>query len=320
MNKREKMSTLFIIGNGFDLAHGIPTQYRNFRNFVDEMYPNAKIYQGDTIYLEDFIDIDADELSAEILLNTMDKVCGSDWNNFEESLAHLNFTDKFPKLVHETDETDEEDNAKSLQYLLYMDRLTNGFAKCAELWQEFFRLWIKNVEQGIESGEYHAKRELQQLFFEPNIKFLNFNYTKTLQVLYGIKSVTHIHNRVGQKLIFGHGEDDVIYDANDDKELLFYATSLNDIGMSFRKNTMTQLKKYEKFFKKLNTDIDKVYSYGFSYSKVDSIYIKLIINSIAPDAIWFFTKFDAQDREGLRRKKVKLRNYGFKGSFDIYDV
>lgn len=313
------MSALFIIGNGFDLAHRIPTQYRDFRNFVAEMYPNAITYQENTIDLEDFIDIDMDELSAEILLNAMDKVCGYDWNNFEESLAYLNFTDKFPKLIHETDETDEEYNAKTFQYLLYMDKLINGFSKCTELWQEFFRLWIKNVEKGIESGEYNAKRDLQQLFSEPNIKFLNFNYTKTLQILYGIKNVIHIHNRTGQKLVFGHGEDDVMYDAADDEELSISSSSLNDIVMFFKKDTITQLKKYEKFFKKLDADIDRVYSYGFSYSKVDSVYIKLILNRIAPNATWFFTKFDTQDREGLRIKKVKLRNYGFKGFFDVYD-
>ena len=44
-----------------------------------------------------------------------------------------------------------------------------------------------------------------------------------------------------------------------------------------------------------------------------------IINSISPDARWYFTEFEARDLEALRIKKVKLRNYGFKGVFDIYE-
>lgn len=35
------MATLFIIGNGFDLAHGMPTQYSDFRKFIVETYPEA---------------------------------------------------------------------------------------------------------------------------------------------------------------------------------------------------------------------------------------------------------------------------------------
>ncbi len=43
------------------------------------------------------------------------------------------------------------------------------------------------------------------------------------------------------------------------------------------------------------------------------------VKSISPDARWYFTEFEAKDSEALRIKKVKLRNYGFKGTFDIYE-
>lgn len=36
-------------------------------------------------------------------------------------------------------------------------------------------------------------------------------------------------------------------------------------------------------------------------------------------AKWYFTEFEAKDSEALRIKKVKLRNYGLKGSFDVYE-
>lgn len=89
--------------------------------------------------------------------------------------------------------------------------------------------------------------------------------------------------------------------------------------MPFKKDTEFPVIKHKKFFKGLNKDIAKVYSYGFSYGKVDAIYIKRIIQSISPDAVWYFTTYEAQDKEALRIKKVKLRRYGFRGTFDTYE-
>ena len=89
--------------------------------------------------------------------------------------------------------------------------------------------------------------------------------------------------------------------------------------MSFRKDTQFPMIRCKKFFKKLNHNIDKVYSYGFSYGKVDGTYIKRIISSISPNAVWYFTEFETEDSESLRIKKIKLRNYGFKGTFGVYN-
>ena len=79
------------------------------------------------------------------------------------------------------------------------------------------------------------------------------------------------------------------------------------------------MKKYSKFFKSLNRNINKVYSYGFSYGKVDGVYIKEIINHISENATWLFTEHEANNHEALRIKKVKLRRYGFTGSFGIFE-
>lgn len=65
--------------------------------------------------------------------------------------------------------------------------------------------------------------------------------------------------------------------------------------------------------------VTKVYSYGFSYGKVDAVYIKRIIKSISSDATWYFTKLEAEDTKTLSMKRIKLRKYGFKGNFDVYE-
>lgn len=319
------MASLFIIGNGFDIAHGFNTKYSDFRSFLIDLYPEALRLKDEIVYLNDFIDIDPNEFAVEILLNTMDKAAGENWNNFEEALAYINFDNKLPEANHRKNETDEEDCELMGKYLLYMDVLTSGFINCSKIWQEFFREWIKDIQKKIDYEKIIGKDNLMDLFSQPDAQFINFNYTKTLQKLYGIKKVIHIHNRVGQKLIFGHGKDGISYGAFNDyddygvERPFIRSTFLDDMIMSFRKDTNSPLKKYSDFFRKLNSKIDKVYSYGFSYGKVDSIYIKEIVKHISPDAIWYFTAFEANDTEGLRIKKIKLRKYGFRGKFGIFN-
>ena len=146
------MSSLFIIGNGFDIAHGIPTKYRDFREFIIKSYPEAIKYRDEVTFIEDIADVDTEEFAAEILLSTMDKVAGDDWSNFEEALAYVNFDHKFPLPNHKENETEEEDNELMKNYLLYMGMLTSGYIACSKYWQELFRLWIKEVQAHIEEN------------------------------------------------------------------------------------------------------------------------------------------------------------------------
>lgn len=127
------ISSLFIAGNGFDIAHGIQTKYSDFRSFIISMYPEVLYLRDVVVYLEDFEDIDPNEFAAEILLNSMDKASGENWCNFEEALAYINFDNKFPMPNHKEDETDEEDQELIQDYLLYMDMLTSGFINCSKM-------------------------------------------------------------------------------------------------------------------------------------------------------------------------------------------
>ena len=52
--------------------------------------------------------------------------------------------------------------------------------------------------------------------------------------------------------------------------------------------------------------------------KISVPYIKEIIKRISPEATWYFTSFESNDKTALRIKKIKLRNYGFKGTFGEY--
>ena len=309
------MSSLFIIGNGFDIAHGIPTRYSDFREFILKMYPNAEKNSKKVVSIDYLNSKTREEIAAEFLICAMDVACGKEWADFEGALSKIHFFDKWPKSHHVDDE--HEDHRQASRHLLMMVELSERVFEIIKLWQKFLGLWIKDVEKEIEIGRYSRNENFYNDLLNKESIFINFNYTKTLQVLYDIKKVIHIHNRVGQKLVFGHGEEDVSY-LEPGVDGSFGSSTCNEMLDYLRKDTFSQLKKYGDIFNKLHV-IDKVYSYGFSYSKVDSVYIKRIIQNIYPNATWLFTKFEAEDASQIRIKKLKLRRYGFKGNFDVYD-
>lgn len=310
------MSALFIIGNGFDLAHEIPTQYSDFRKFLIETYPEAAQRSKTMVSMEYLNSKGKEEIAVEFLLCAMDVACGETWSNFEDALARIHFFNKWPK-SHHADDFDEDQN-QAMRHLLSMMQMNDYvFDAIKKNWGVFLSRWIRSIENKIERGLYTKKESLRELINRKKFNFFTFNYTKTLQVMYGIKKVIHIHNRVGQELIFGHGEEEVRYE-EPAVNGYFGSMTCDEILRYLRKNTDKQLKKYNKEFDDL-LDVNEVYSYGFSFSQVDSVYIKEIIGKLSPNATWYFTRFEAEDGESMRIKKVKLRRYGYKGSFAIFD-
>lgn len=111
-----KMSKLIIIGNGFDLAHKIPTSYNDFRRYLIDKYPDAYRNKDRIIDIDEINDMKL--IAVELMLYAIDHANGEDWSNFESSLSIINFQDKFPRHEHRADPV--EDNSTAAEYLIYM--------------------------------------------------------------------------------------------------------------------------------------------------------------------------------------------------------
>lgn len=307
------MSKLIIIGNGFDLAHNIPTSYNDFRKYLIDNYPSA--YRNrDRIIDIDKIN-DKKLIAVELMMYALDHTNGENWANFESSLSIINFQDKFPR--HEHREDPDEDNSTAAEYLKYIMNLILIFKNCVELWGTLLSEWISEIEKIIDNHGYDPIDSISRLL-DGDTKILTFNYTKTLQKLYGKSGVKHIHNRVGQKLIFGHSTINPSYQEDCYNPLM--SSFLDDILKMLYKDTEKQLSKYKHVFQNISIDVKEVYSYGFSYGDSDVVYVKKIIDRISEKAIWYFTKFDyVKNKEFLRKTKIKLREWGFKGQFGIFE-
>lgn len=304
------------------MAHGIPSSYKEFRDWLLANYPNAIQFRDTTISIDEYAQLPLDEVAAETLVYAMDHASGEKWCDFEDALARIHFFHKLPPpLPEEAEERDPDHNQRMGDYLLRLSTLSNAIILAAqEFWPSFFSKWINTVEKKIEQGLFAPHQRLVDLFSDPSNVYMTFNYTKTLQQVYGIRTVKHIHNRVGQTLIFGHGDDRAEYHefSGRDTRPNFSSSDLNDFIQSLRKDTGKQLRKYSDFFRKLNTSIDRVYSYGFSFSTVDNPYIKEVIKRISHEATWYFTTYETNNKEELRIKKIRLRRYGFSGLFKTF--
>lgn len=301
------MKNLFIIGNGFDLAHKLPTRYSDFKNYLTEKFPSA-----DTEYVyvpESTIDQDGDEAYnktevVSFLLKIISEVEGDEWNNLETTLGMIEYDDYFSLFELRNDDKEyhtiynNEDTAKNILGAVYMIK-------------QFFSDWIEEVD----ITDVQPNIKMKDLFDNHNDLFINFNYTETLEKIYGIKDVCHIHGTRGSDIIFGHGSTFNF----DYYELKFTGAEeyMEELQNSLKKDTKQAIEKHKYFFDKLS-GVERIYSYGFSFSDVDLVYIKEICKHInTKKVIWHLNSYD--DKRNFELKK-RIKKCGFSGSFDSYTV
>lgn len=170
---------LYIIGNGFDKHHDIPSGYQDYRRWLED---------------KEFWD----------LFETIDGLFGYTdddwWSHFEENLASVetlkiaseeafqNYPDFGSDSFRDRDWYDAELSVERKMKDAYND-IVHSFNK-----------WVLQLPSG---------NSAKIIKIEKDSIFLTFNYSPTLENLYGIRphKILHIHGKAGtdEELILGHG-------------------------------------------------------------------------------------------------------------------
>lgn len=309
------MRSLFIVGNGFDLAHGLKTSYEDFRKYLQRKYPEAS--EDEFVLPEIYTTSKGDEFVEDVeavsfLIRIISNIEGERWQDMETTLGLLDFSECFDWVDYPLDKDGDIDPWK--QVYVNQDIASNLLFPIIEILR-YFSDWIHTIKI---DNRVLIKKDLINLIDTDKDLFLTFNYTETLELIYRVKKVCHIHGKKGEKLLLGHGNDNDYYEYN----ISNYVGAENDIQQiheNLRKDTIGAIEKHKYFFDDIDSTVDKVYSYGFSFSEVDNVYIKSICERLTnPDVVWYLNDYDNQKQRN--NYKNIIRKCGYKGRFDIYSI
>lgn len=278
------MDTLYIIGNGFDIAHGLDTCYWNLREFIEEKDPKF-LRQFEELY--DIQPLDNTEYGyTETMQEQWNKAVDHElWSEFEKCIGNPNIT----------------------SMLEFSISVTEGMPKIGIrdqmdiYWKEQFSFvnklhkYVKDWIETISTDNITIKKK--SLINSPDY-FFNFNYTDLLEKVYGIENVLHIHGGVHSisniEPIIGHCNISDIQNhkqwAKDaDEEFKEAEASIQKAVYNYLKaiykDTNEQIKFNEAFFNKIKS-VGKIIIFGWSAGDADMPYLRKIIESVRPDTKW----------------------------------
>ncbi|MFB5744216.1 bacteriophage abortive infection AbiH family protein [Cedecea sp. S5-13] len=270
------MAKLYVIGNGFDLWHNLPTRYKDFYD-----YAKNTLDEFDNYYCFD--------------LNN-DKP----WYDFENALGAFD-ADAFLDFHNEIDAM-ADDFRPSFIYGLE-DEITEQTNAHVSTIKETFTNWINQLD--ISQVE-------KKMTFTKDSSFITFNYTSTLQSVYEIddQRILHIHGSAEMldDLIFGHGDDinePPEFDDNGDsnRHIFSDAQSISRYPLyALKKPVSNILKKNEEYFLQLG-DIHEIVIIGHSLNKIDQPYFRRIAIKLE-NSLWKICIYHKDGQEDYKQRLI----------------
>jgi Bacteriophage abortive infection AbiH len=211
------------------------------------------------------------------------------WNSLEECLAEVDIDqieDHAANFLMSYGADDWSDSGHH-DYEYEIEQVCSAISKDL---RRNFADWVRQIE--IRAGAAFPVRCI-----DPTAFFLNFNYTPSLQRLYGVPDnrVLHIHGSaadVATDIILGHGWDRRASElhsrfANEatDVRVAGGYQLIDDLLAQTFKPTKDILARNTTFFEGLST-VTEVYVLGHSLAAVDGMYFNAVFKQIHPDAQW----------------------------------
>ncbi len=294
---------LYIIGNGFDLMHGVKSSYYAFRDSLGK---------------------------RNLLRETLENYLTPDdiWADFENALAHFNISSMGSRFIVDNwlDWTDAyAEDAGAAEFYMAIEAAATPIQIVAQELPRRFRMWVESLSIGT------GDRPLKELFRKG--KVLCFNYTEFVETLYGIpkQNICYIHGcrrkmkyRPNDRLILGHvpGASAAAFDFDDDSHLRIresYKQAMSQIAQAqalqliadydaeLTKNCLEIITTNASFFSELN-EIETIVVIGHSFSPVDWDYFAEVAANLSncKNAHWYFGCHSLRDLNNLGQLLKKL--------------
>lgn len=307
------MEKLYIIGNGFDIHHGIPSRYSNYRKWLEE---------NDVDLLErlrNYYDVDNKEW----------------WNQFETELGYPDVLEYIDETAFENQPDFGSDDFRDRDYHVGQFVAEDEIGSLVSEIKDTFSDWIESLP-----GPKSDKKIMME---KDDAFFINFNYTDTLQKLYNVEPTVilfiHGNARMGSDLVLGHNRpyDELEAEFAPDlpeppgnisgEELAKWFYDFSDCGedyihQSVREEVVSQiyrLKKDTETIIRMNRDtfdsfqeVESVFIYGLSFSPVDEPYLDEIISKLNINSTkWTVSCYSNSDKETAKQyfNKKNINEY-----------
>lgn len=296
---------IHIIGNGFDLYHGLPSKYSDFANWL--IKHDEQLYSEMSNFFESFDGYrrtdrhDPEEREPQI--------CEKFWSVFEENLGNVK-TDSFEEQLMDD---------LSLEYPSPVSIKRNFNYNSDEIARKIKEKFAEWVFSSIDNAKNYRviQKQLKSipLLFDDGDYFITFNYTHSLQKIYSVKDdrILYIHGECTDKdsnLIVGHGKNkklerlsEKISESQDIHDKEYTQATLNrleeyELEYSFvhslQKDTTMFSCSMARTLNEMQLDVSDITVYGFSFGDVDLPYICQLI-SLYPTACWHISEYETNE-------------------------
>ena len=288
-------NVLYIIGNGFDLHHGVMSSYGAFEAWLKRQ--NKKLY------------------------SKLNGVCRVDylWRDFEKALADVD-RDYFLNLgdFWLPDGWTEDDSYAELFYAQDTVR-----EEAEILWNDilkWFRKWVCSIS-------WREECDAKKVWLDYEARFITFNYTSFLETQYGIpaENIVYIHGKQGDKTrppVIGHDGRDTFegwYKKAPRSLKMHYrgkhamlpeveimTASVEEYFSLSEKPVMKILREHQAFIDDLY-DVEHIYVLGHSLGNVDIPYFKAInaANDFPEKLHWYVSYYSEDEKRRLAKTMCK---------------
>ena len=343
------MTTLFITGNGFDIAHELKTQYNDFRQYVVSRRSERTSYNGEI------------GISISLVQEQFQRLCLPDelWSNFETQTIKIINEIQNGKNINLFGNTYSASSISNLEtWVDIRKKITNileeqtGKAGLSSEMHKLVRTMASNIINHVVTVEYSWVPCLYGIFQEwlttinyegSNKHFsisksdiaITFNYTDTLERLYGITDILHIHGSVSETdgIVLGFHSEELDSDLPGLNEM--HTTRFKEMRKASRDNGIKSSGSSEfynanigRFYKpvhqlvnKINTflenkDFDEIFVIGHSYNEIDVPYFKELFKNY-PDKSYIFTYYSKEDETNVASM---IDNIGPITNYKIVDI
>ena len=288
-------STLYIIGNGFDLQHNLKSSYDEYHRYVKNNRSNVEDFLNQYFTLK----VKKDKKSDNYW-----------WSDFENDLASFHAKSFFYDHDNVSEGFMDQEHPQWSDFFGVEDEIIEESEKAYFEIRQSFWDWINEISE--------TEIERKNMHFEKDAFFLSFNYTSTIERIYNIPKVFHIHGYIGdnneESIVFGHGKEtsegeipelDENGESNrapgSDAEAFSHS-----LFYQFQKPVKDIIDRNQFFFDSLKYT-EKVVVLGHSLNDIDMPYISKIRDSISDSLSWIIVCYTDDDRQ---RAKTVMENIG----------